>query len=257
MLAEKRFKLILNLLEEKGMVTIQELREILKVSESTIRRDLNALNQNEKLIKVFGGAVSLNSHFGTKDIEVIDRKSLNRERKLQVAEYAASLITPHDFVYLDAGTTTGYMLDFLNTRKAVFVTNEIGHAKRLAAIGIHVILIGGELKSAETIVGSEAVIQLQKYHFTLGFFGTNAVSLNGGFSVSDYREAIIKQTALQQTKRAYVLCDNSKWNQESAVSFGKIDYATIITDNVEKEEYRKLKNVIILKNQEYLFSMKQ
>lgn len=78
---------------------------------------------------------------------------------------------PDDFVYLDAGTTTEYMIPFLTEKSAVFVTNAVSHALQLTENGFRVILIGGELKAAtEAIVGNEAYVNLQKYNFTKGFF---------------------------------------------------------------------------------------
>lgn len=247
MLTKKRFEEILRLLDEKGTVTLQELKESLGTSESTIRRDLTTLHNNGKLVKVFGGAISANAHYRTRDIEVIDRKELNREEKLKIARYSANLIRQDDFVYLDAGTTTGYMIDFIQTKEATFVTNGVIHAQRLAAAGFHVILIGGELKSStEAVVGSEALLHLQRYHFTVGFWGTNGVNHTSGFSTPDNNEAMIKQIAMEQTRRAYVLCDHSKFGQISTVTFGDLRRAAIITDRVDIQEYKNLENLIIL-----------
>ena len=61
MLTEKRYELILKLLDEQNSVTVAEIKEKLKISESTIRRDLNALDKAGKLNKVFGGAVAIES----------------------------------------------------------------------------------------------------------------------------------------------------------------------------------------------------
>ncbi len=247
MLTEKRFEEIVTLVDEKGTVTLQELKERLGTSESTIRRDLTALHNGGKLVKVFGGAVSLNTRYRTKDIEVLDRKDVNREEKQQIAKYAAALIGPDDFVYLDAGTTTGYMIDFIQNRQATFVTNGVIHAQRLAAAGLHVILIGGELKaSTEAVVGSEAVVHLQRYHFTIGFWGTNGVHPTSGLSTPDNNEAMIKRIAMEQTRCPYVLCDHSKFGQISTVTFAELNRGVIITDRVDNMQYRKLENVIAL-----------
>ena len=78
------------------------------------------------------------------------------------ASSASGVVCPaQDFIYLDAGTTTGYMLDFIEDTRATFVTNAVAHAQRLAAKGIHVILIGGTLKSTtEAVVGTMAALAL-------------------------------------------------------------------------------------------------
>ena len=217
MLTEERFAKILNILEESGSVTVQQLMHELNISGSTIRRDLNALDMSEKLIKVHGGAIAKGTIFNTKDDDVISRKSMNRDSKSAIAQYAASLIKPNDFVYLDAGTTTELMLEYINTKSTVFVTNAVSHAKKLSEIGCTVYILGGEFKAAtEAIVGEEAIDALGKYNFTKGFWGTNGASLTKGFSTPDVKEAMIKRKSMENCRERYVLCDESKFSQISA-----------------------------------------
>ncbi len=212
MLTEKRQKEILRFLDEKGSVTVQELTERLDASESTIRRDLAVLHQKGALVKVFGGAVQAESRINIREEKVALRKELNKEEKIRIAAYAATLVEPDDFVYLDAGTTTEYMIPFLTEKSAVFVTNAVSHALRLTENGFRVILIGGELKAAtEAIVGNEAYVNLQKYNFTKGFFGTNGLNRTSGFTTPDINEAMIKECALKHTQKPYILCDSSKF----------------------------------------------
>lgn len=78
-----------------------------------MRRDITALDKAGKLTKVFGGAVALNHKVTAYEPTVAQKSELNKEEKQKIAKYAASLITPDDFVYLDAGTTTGLMLEYL------------------------------------------------------------------------------------------------------------------------------------------------
>ena len=143
MLTEKRYEVILNLLNEKNSVTVTEIKELLGISESTIRRDLAALDKAGKLIKVFGGAVAADGGFTTAEPSVAQKAEINKDEKTAIARYAASLIERDDFVYLDAGTTTGQMIDFIKEKSATFVTNAVSHAQQLAAQGYRVYLIGG------------------------------------------------------------------------------------------------------------------
>lgn len=244
MLLEERLNEILCILEQKRTVTVQELTEILNVSESTIRRDLTVLHRNSLLVKVHGGATVIGINYSTKDDDVATRQDLNRDEKIHIARYAAELVQANDFVYIDAGTTTELLIDFLAEKKAIFVTNGINHAKKLVQRGFICYLLGGELKlSTEAVIGSEAIFNLQKYNFTKGFWGTNGVSLQRGFSTPDINEAMTKKESMKQTKERYILCDSSKFNQISPVSFALFTEATIITTNVQDEQYKKLKNV--------------
>ena len=248
MLTEQRFDIILKLLEEKKSVTVTELRELLDASESTVRRDITALDKAGKLTKVFGGAVALNHKVTAYEPTVAQKSELNKEEKQKIAKYAASLITPDDFVYLDAGTTTGLMLEYLEGVKAAFVTNAVSHAQTLAKMGIRVYLIGGELKSStEAVVGSQAMQMIQMYHFTKGFFGTNGVSKRHGFTTPDPNEALVKQEAMRQTERCYVLADSQKFGMVSSVTFGGFEEATILTETEPPEGFSGSKNIRVAK----------
>ena len=172
MLAEERFSEILKLVNEHKTITVQELTELLDMSESTIRRDLTTLHKKGKLIKVHGGATAVNMAQYTRDESVAVRQDLNIDEKVQIGKYASSLIEKDDFVYIDAGTTTDFLIDFLTEQDAVYVTNGIMHAKKLTQKGCIVYLIGGELKEATlALVGEEAMKTLGRYHFTKGYPG--------------------------------------------------------------------------------------
>ena len=143
MLVEKRQQMILKMLEEKKSVTVTEIKDALGISESTIRRDLTVLDSEGQLVKVFGGAIAINSNYNAKELSVSQKLRVNEEEKRRIAKNAAAMIEPTDFIYLDAGTTTGYMIDYIKQKDATFVTNAVAHAKKLAVSGFHVILVGG------------------------------------------------------------------------------------------------------------------
>lgn len=245
MLSEERQKRILDKVTEKQSLTVQQLMEELDASESTIRRDLAELDSAGLLVKVHGGAIAKNVVFSTKDDTVIARKECNRDSKIRIAKYAASLIEPEDFVYLDAGTTTELMIDYITCMSAVFVTNGFSHARRLSEHGLLTYILGGEIKlPTEAVVGEEAVESLAKYHFTKGFWGTNGISQSSGFSTPDIKEALIKKISMSHTRGKYVLGDASKFSQISCVTFAEFTDATIITSELKDEAYRKFSNII-------------
>jgi DeoR family fructose operon transcriptional repressor len=220
----------------------------LDASESTIRRDLNTMDENGLLTKVHGGAVAKRQSIHTYDENVASRKALHADEKQEVAKYAASLIQPDDFVYLDAGTTTEMMIRYIKTTQAVFVTNAIGHAKLLSEKGCRVYILGGEFKSqTEAIVGEEAVETLDKYNFTKGFWGTNGISVSKGFSTPDVKEAMVKKHSMMNCKQRYVLADASKFDQISSIKFADFEQATIITTELNKPALKKYKNIVEVK----------
>lgn len=236
MLSEERHAKILKILEEKNSVTVTELAETLKISESTARRDITLLDRAGKLIKVFGGAIINDNVYLATEPSVAQKATVNREEKKQIAKYAASLIQAKDFVYLDAGTSIGYLIDFIEEKNARFMTNGVAHAQRLAAKGLEVILLGGTLKnSSEAVVGTLPALMLKNYHFTKGFFGANGVSASAGFTTHDDSEALVKKTAMEQCQKAYVICDHEKFHKIGPVTFATINGASILTDECPKE----------------------
>ncbi len=244
MLTEERFVRILSILESMGSATVQQLMTELGASESTIRRDLNTLDAEGLLTKVHGGAILKSNDYSTHDDEVNSRKERHREEKIKVARYAAGLIKPGDFVYLDAGTTTELMVDFVENRQATFVTNAITHAKKLAEKGCKVYLLGGEFKAiTEAIVGEEAVATLEKYNFTKGFWGTNGISVTRGFSTPEVNEAMVKRKSMENCRECYILADDSKFNQISSITFASFEAATVITTALSQPAFRKYANV--------------
>lgn len=246
MLTVERQRKILDAVNSKGSVTVSELMDELEASESTVRRDLQAMDRAGKLIKVHGGAIALGDKYATTDDVVELRKERNKNEKLSIAKYAASLVKDNDFVYLDAGTTTEEMIDFLKCKNAKFVTNAIEHARKLAAKGFTTYLLGGEFKAAtEAIVGDEALANLEKYNFTKGFFGTNGLTMNNGFTTPEPKEAMIKREAMKSTKEAYVLMDSSKFDQVAAITFAPAESAVVITDRKDKGKYKGIKIIVV------------
>lgn len=244
MLAEERYAEILRIVNEQKTVTVQDLTEILDTSESTIRRDLTILHKKGSLNKVHGGATAVSMESATKDAALSVRFDLNREEKVLIGKYAATLVEKEDFVYLDSGSSVGAMIDYITETDAVYVTNAVGHALKLLKKGCKVFLLGGELKEVtEAIVGAEAVESLKKYNFTKGFFGTNGVHLLSGYTTPDITEALVKEKALQQCRKVYVLADSTKIGQTSSVTFGEFEEAQVLTTRLKDNSYKKCEQI--------------
>lgn len=243
MLTQERFGKILEILENKGSATVAELMLALGASESTIRRDLNTLNAEGRLLKVHGGAMKKGGGYHTQDIEVELRKERNMEQKVMIAKYAAACVVCDDIVYMDAGTTTELMIDSRLCKDAVYVTNAVGHAKKLSRLGCKVYLLGGEFKGmTEAIVGEEAMRCVEKYNFTKGFFGTNGLTKKQGFTTPELKEALMKSKAMEQCKEVFVLADDSKFGVISSVTFGQMEDATVLTNRIP-DAFKTFQNI--------------
>lgn len=245
MLTKQRHEEMINIIRERGSITTNEMAKILGISESTARRDINFLADTGKVIKVYGGAMFDPQDVDTKEDSFEQRMDINATEKGKAAEKALELITPDDFIYIDAGTTTKYIADNFNMSGVRIVTNGIEHARILASKGNEVVLVGGNVKiSTDAIVGTLAVNTLDKYHFTKGFFGTNGISPKAGYTTPDINEALVKKAAMQKCSKSFIVCDSSKFNTISAVTFASFREATIVT-NLCPAEFSKYKNIIV------------
>ena len=242
MLTKQRHEEMVNIIRERGSVTTNEMAKILGISESTARRDINFLADTGKVIKVYGGAMFDPQDVDTKEDSFEQRMDINATEKGKAAEKALELITPDDFIYIDAGTTTEFLIDYIDISvSAVFVTNGIVHAKKLISKGFKTYMAGGLIRAkTEAVVGSEAVESIKKFNFTKSFIGANGIHLFHGFTTVDTDEAMLKKEAVNHSYVSYVLADHTKFGKVTAVTFAPLEKACIVTDGIVKDKYKEL-----------------
>jgi DeoR family fructose operon transcriptional repressor len=234
----------MNILEEKRSASVAELSRATNTSESTVRRDLQYLHSQHKLTKVFGGAVIREEPF-IKHLNGIQvRKNKNHEAKQSVGKFAASLVKNGDCVFIDAGSTLEVMPYYVTAKDVLFVTNSINCNYTLVRRGFHSLLTGGELLLvSDVLYGPETIALLQRFNFTKCFFGADAVSVEGGFSVALPEMGNVKQAVIKHCQYAYVAVDSSKLDTLAAISFAEISDAAIITERLNNPCYREFTEV--------------
>ncbi len=238
MLAEKRHAIILETVNRQKSVNLSELCQLLNTSESTIRRDLTILANMGKLVKVHGGAVSIDDSFFNEESNVEEKSKLFTNEKIAIAKYSASMIDSGDFIFIDAGTTTEKMIDYIPNKDVTFVTTGFINAKKLAQRGFKVYIPGGKIKlTTEAIVGAECVLSLKNYNFTKSFIGVNGISLTSGFSTPDVDEAKVKTAVIENSRTVYILADHSKFDKITSVTFAQLNKAQIVTDRLLDKKY--------------------
>ena len=201
MLNQERKNAIMDILKTHGTVSVAMLTEVLGASESTIRRDITELAKTGLVNKIHGGAMLKNQNFIALEDSVQKKSGENMSEKKEIARFAAAQINNDDFVYLDAGTTTLLMADYIDKNCAAsFVTNGIIHAKKLVQRGLQVYVLGGQLKSTtEAVIGVVAAKNIRSYNFTKAFIGANGVSIERGYTTPDAEEAFVKATAFDRS----------------------------------------------------------
>lgn len=246
MLTEERHQKILQLLDQKSVVKSQELMVLLNASESTIRRDLQELENADLLERIHGGAKQiLNLRF---EQHMNEKSVKNTQEKQVIAKFAAQFIQSGDMIYLDAGSTTFEMIPFLVGKNLTVVTNSVHHAALLSDSNIQTIVLGGCLKlSTKAIIGSTALDQLTHLRFNKAFMGMNGVHYEYGLTTPDPEEATLKRHAIKQSEVAYVLLDQTKFNK---ISFSKVidlEATTLLTSRCSATFLKKYQQETILK----------
>jgi len=230
MLAEQRRDRILEILGEKGSVSVNELYHRLKVSRETIRRDITRLDTENRLRKTHGGALTVTDMEPAFD----DRLEVNRPGKKAIGEMAASLVPDGASLIIDAGTTTLRLAEALGrSRKLTVITNDIQVSGRLAGRNENkVLLLGGELQGMDgATTGRDATEMLSHYLCDFAFIGASALSPVMGLMDYTREAAELRAQMLMRAHIAIVLADYSKFNRTAPVEVGNFKQVRkLITD---------------------------
>ncbi|MEI2252747.1 DeoR/GlpR family DNA-binding transcription regulator [Streptococcus iniae] len=222
-----------------SFVALEDLIDLLNSSESTVRRDLDELESEGKLHRVHGGAESI--HSMQEELSNQEKSVKNSQEKMKIAEKASEFIFDKDVIFIDAGTTTEFMIDKLEYRNVTVVTNSIHHAARLVDMNIKTIIIGGVVKvTTDASVGSVALSQIQNMNFDKAFIGMNGID-DQFLTTPDMEEAVIKKAIVSNAKSSYILADASKIGQVSFINVAPIDNLTIITGSSTNPLLKKVK----------------
>ena len=139
-LVNERQNNILKLLEETGSITLHELVNFCDVSEATIRRDLTTLEEKNLLYRTHGGAVKRSSARGSEESVAMKRSEYLAEKKETAKYINQSIIQSGQTIYLDAGTSTYELIDYLRDKRITVVTNSTYHLPKLINNKIHTII---------------------------------------------------------------------------------------------------------------------
>lgn len=234
MLTNERHEYILNCLDEKKTIKIQDIVDYTAASESTIRRDLTELENQQKLERVFGGAVLPGRNL--QESSVADKAARNLQEKIRLAKFAASFIEKGDSVFLDAGTTTFQMIPYLKEKEVVVVTNGLTLVESLNDYGITTYLTGGLMKPLTgAFVGAQTLQSLGNYRFDICFLGANGFHAEYGYTTPDPEEAAVKKRASTLARKTYILADHSKANKVSFAKIMDLDQGILLTEQIAGE----------------------
>lgn len=238
LLAEQRRALILDEVRRRGGVRVNELTRKLKVSDMTVRRDLDALARQGVIEKVHGGAVPT-AEASAHEPGFETKSGLELSAKEDIARAAAAMVAPGSAIALSGGTTTHALAHrLLDVRDLTVVTNsvrvaEVFHsAQRAAANGAGayatVVLTGGVRTPSDSLVGPVADQAIRSLHFDVLFLGVHGISVRAGLSTPNLAEAETNRRFIRSARRVVVVADHTKWGTVGLSSFASLDEVDVL-----------------------------
>ena len=213
MFTEERQQRILVILKEMSSIRVSELAEKFDVSESTIRRDLQDMQEKGMLTRTHGGAVgtdrtSFEPSFKEKEAEKHDEKS-------NIGIIASQMVEDGDTIILDAGTTTLEIAKHLTEKNITVITNSIDVANEFSnRENVELIVTGGSLRlNTRAMVGHVAEDMLKNFRVDKAFIGTNGISIEEGITTPNFMEAQTKRAMISVANKVIVVADSSKFNK--------------------------------------------
>ncbi len=226
---------MVDLINQAGTVSFTALKlHFSKVSEMTLRRDLEYLDQQKKIIRIHGGARSVDVVIGTDDL-FSKRSMRNADAKKQIAQKAAGLLKPNTSVYLDSGTTATELARVFPDGKYLIFTNSLSCAAELARLKeAQVCLLGGRLNAFSLSVnGTRSIAFLEDMNFDIAFMGATGYVSEKGFTCGAEEEYLLKREVIRRSKKVAVLMDSKKVGFASTFTMARLkDVHVIISDGM-------------------------
>lgn len=232
MLAIERRNAILEKLQAERRVVVSELSQIYKVSEETIRRDLEKLENDGFVIKSYGGAV-INENANV-DLPFNIRKKRNVISKQKIAEVISSRIKDGTSIMLDASSTAVYIAKALKERKNLtLITNSIEILiEMFDTPNVNVLSTGGAMREGSfALVGPQTDKMLKSYHVDVAIVSAKGFDLETGMTDTEELHANNKKTMLHAGREKVIAVDSSKFGKTAFTEIGTLeDISMVVTD---------------------------
>ncbi|MEK3889923.1 DeoR/GlpR family DNA-binding transcription regulator [Bacillus sp. FSL K6-3431] len=215
LLSEERKRVIIELIDQHGRVKVNNLARDFEVSTETVRRYLEALENEKKLKKVYGGAVKIEQE---EEPALFEREVLRMEEKQRIAEKAVSFIENGDMIFIDEGSTTLQMVPYLCALSDITViTNSFPVASYLITFSNQrkfngeTIFIGGTVKNNHfRTSGSLAERMAQEFFADKAFIAIDGLDPSRGITSYDIEKSMMTKIYMEQASEIYALADHSK-----------------------------------------------
>ena len=221
MLQADRCAQIYEILKEKKSVTIPYLTKNLFVSEATIRRDLEAMEKNNLVKRVWGGAML---PAVDRDIPPFVRAQTNLDAKEKMAEIASRFLKNSCSMFIDSSTSCLSIIKYLKNYQNVAVITSSLHVSRntCAETSASVSVLGGQVYEGTILTGHLAVESVRQYHTDLMFFSCSGISAKAGLTSIEPKVVEVSREMMKHTSLKILLCDTSKVGKETLLTLADL-----------------------------------
>lgn len=216
MLIDERRQHILEQVQNHGRVLVGELSRELRISQITIRKDLDYLQSRGLIQRSHGGALRIHSN-ALMDPTLQEKQKHNFDEKQRIAAAAIEMVAEGQCIILDSGTTTFAIAQGLKRfMHLTVITNAVNIAAELAGTDFEVILVGGNLrKNSVSLVGPLAEDNLEEMHADILFLGVDGFDLEVGITTPNFLESRVNRAMVKGARQVVVVCDSSKFGRRS------------------------------------------
>ncbi len=214
---------IITLVQQLGFVSVETLSHDFNVTPQTIRRDINALCQQQLLTRYHGGA-GLSSN--VENVEYAARQVMNLEGKQRIARMAANQIPDQASIFINIGTTTEEVAKaLLNHTGLRIITNNLNVAAILRSNpSFEIIIAGGVVRQRDGGITGEATIDLiRQFKVNFGIIGISGIDPDGTLLDFDYHEVRVAQAIIENSRQVFLVADHTKFDRNAMVRLGSID----------------------------------
>ncbi len=249
----ERIEEIAELLDKRGKLTLEQLDDYFPdVSQMTLRRDLFQLEQQGRIIRVRGGAMSVKEVQKISGEPYAKKQALHTDEKIKIAQKAASLIEENCSLFIDGGTTAMSLAKEMPDINIHVFTNGLAVAIELAQKkNLNVTVLGGQvLKNNLSTASPVAKAYFENTNFEFAIISSSAFTPENGFSCGSQIEADLLKRVRAKAKAVYMMLDSSKIGKIMPYTFARLeDIDVLITDDNFPEELKQLfmqKNIVVM-----------
>ena len=234
---DERRSTIVKLLSALGELSVEELSGRLGVTESTVRRDLQRLASDGRIMRSFGAAVA--NRMSLAEPSLAERTATARVEKDAIGAWCAAQVRDGETIVLDAGTTTGRIAAHLRDRSGITVVTsgltalaELAHAE-----GVQVVVLGGRLRHlSQGLVGPLTDMSLSAFTFDRAFLGADGLRADLGICEAEMEQTRTKELMASRAAHVYVVADCAKLGASPFNAWARVPKYTLVTDDNARDD---------------------